>query len=161
MSHVDKGGKDLWFLNTRVHIVVPATAGEDRISILQHWAPFGDSPPLHIHKTEDEAFRVLEGQFRFRVGDRERLLQAGETLLAPKNVPHSYCIESPEGGSWITVTTSGDFEELVRKISRPAEKDGLPEPVDHPTPEQIQALTEACRAHKIEIVGPPLTPAGR
>ena len=160
MSHVDRGGQALWFLNTRVRIVVPASAGKDSISILQHWAPFGDSPPLHIHTTEDEAFRVLEGRFRFRVGDQEHLLHAGETLLAPKNVPHTYCIESPEGGSWMTVTTSGDFEGLVRKISRPAGNDGLPTPVDHPTPEQIQALTDACRDHKIEIAGPPMTPVG-
>jgi quercetin dioxygenase-like cupin family protein len=159
MSYVDRGGQALWFLNTRVHVVVPASAGEDRISVLQHWAPFGDSPPLHIHTTEDEVFRVLSGRFRFRVGDQEHQLQAGETLLAPKNIPHSYCIESPEGGSWITVTTSGDFEGLVRNTSRPAENDGLPPPIDHPTPEQIQALTDACHAHNIEIVGPPLTPS--
>ena len=161
MSYIDKGGQALWFLNTRVRIVVPASAGQDQISILQHWAPFGDSPPLHIHETEDEVFRVLDGQFRFRVGDQEYELKSGETLLAPKNIPHTYCIESAGGGSWMTVTTSGEFEGLVRKISRPAENDGLPVPVDHPTPEQIQALVEACRAQRIEIVGPPLTPASR
>ncbi len=156
MLHIDKGQKALWFLNTRVDIVVPSAAGEDRISVLRHWAPFGDSPPLHVHETEDEVFHVLEGTFRFRVGKSDHEISAGETLLAPKGVAHSYYVESIDGGSWMTFTTPGDFENLVREIGRKAENEGLPPAIDHPAPEQVKALEEACARHRIRIVGPPL-----
>ncbi len=158
MVHIDKGQEALWFLNTRVNVVVPSAAGADRMSVLRHSAPFGDSPPLHIHETEDEIFHVLEGAFRFHVGGTDHEISAGETLLAPKGVPHSYCVESVAGGSWMTFTTPGDFENLVHAVGRTAENDGLPPPVDHPSPEQIKALEEACRRNRIVIVGPPLTP---
>lgn len=152
------GPQSLWFLDTRVDIVVPASGGEDRISVLRHQAPFGDSPPLHVHESEDEIFHVLEGTFRFQVGSREFQVEAGETILAPKNVPHTYCIESLAGGAWMTITRPGDFEGLVRAIGRPAENDGLPVPAGEPGPEQVQALAEACIAHAIRIVGAPLKP---
>ncbi|MCB1498949.1 MAG: cupin domain-containing protein [Bauldia sp.] len=160
MVVIDRGADALWFLNTRVNIVVPAAAGEDRLSVLQHRAPFGDSPPLHIHHTEDEVFRVLEGRFRFRIADQEYEVEAGQTLMAPKKVPHQYCVESKEGGAWITVTSPGDFEGLVRATSRPAENAGLPTPHGPPTPEEQAALIAACTAHHIEIVGPPMHPRG-
>lgn len=158
MLHKVNRPESLWFLNTRVDIVVAASSGADNISVLRHRAPFGDSPPLHIHETEDEIFHVLEGTVRFRVDGKEFKLEAGETILAPKNIPHTYCIESPAGGSWMTTTTPGDFEGLVREIGRPAENEELPIPAE-PTREQIQALTNACIAHRITLIGPPLMPA--
>jgi hypothetical protein len=44
----------LWFLNTEVTVRVSETEGGDRISVLDHRARFGDSPPLHRHIEEDE-----------------------------------------------------------------------------------------------------------
>lgn len=146
----------LWFLDTAVRVRVGSADGVDGISVIESLAPFGDSPPLHVHTTEDEIFHVLEGVLRLRVGEGERVLGAGETLLAPKGVPHTYRVESPEGSRWLVVTAHGDFERLVRAFGRPAENDGLPEPAGPPTPEQAAALASACRAHGIEIVGPPL-----
>lgn len=81
---------------------------------------------------------------------------AGETLLAPKGVPHTYRVESREGARWLVVTTRGDFERFVRSLSRPAERPELPASEGPPTPEQADALAAAAREHGIELVGPPL-----
>ena len=56
--------------------------GEDGIS-LESLAPHGESPPLHVHHTEDEIFHVLEGRLRVRAADTEVTLGAGETILGP------------------------------------------------------------------------------
>ncbi|MCV2863371.1 cupin domain-containing protein [Albidovulum sediminicola] len=147
----------LWFLNTRVRIVVPAASGADGLSVIRHWAPYGDSPPLHVHDTEDEVFHVLEGRVLFSVDGALQEVTAGQTLMAPKGVPHSYVVESPEGAKWLTVTRPGDFEALVRETSRPASGPGLP-PAGHPTPEMKAHLAEVCARHGIRLVGAPLTP---
>ncbi|MDR7483220.1 MAG: cupin domain-containing protein [Armatimonadota bacterium] len=130
--------------------------GKDDISLIEHRAPFADSPPLHIHHTEDEAFYLLEGALRFQVGHEERRLSPGQTLLAPKGLPHTYRVESSAGARWLTVTTRGDFERFVRTLARPADQPTLPPPAGEPTPEAVQRLSEMARAHGIEIVGPPL-----
>ena len=119
-------------------------------------ARHGDSPPLHVHRTEDETFHVLEGELRMRVGDAEVRIGAGETLLAPKGVPHTYRVESREGARWLVITRRGDFERFVHALSRPAERPELPTPQGPPTPEQADALATAAGDHGIELVGPPL-----
>ncbi|HXG24110.1 MAG TPA: cupin domain-containing protein [Chthonomonadales bacterium] len=146
----------LWFLDTLVTIHVSYQDGKDNISLIEHRAPYADSPPLHIHHTEDEVFHLLEGELRFQVGHEERRLYPGQTLLAPKGVAHTYRVESSAGARWLTVTTRSDFERFVRALARPAEKPTLPPPAGEPTSKAMQRLTETAHAHGIEIVGPPL-----
>ena len=146
----------LWFQNSLVTIRVSTSDGEDGISILEHLVPYGFSPPLHLHRTEDEVFHVLEGEFRVRVQDQEHRLGAGDALLAPKGVPHTYRVESAPGGRCLTITAGGDFERFVRAVSRPAERPELPPPAGPPSADAIQALRAAATKYGIELVGPPL-----
>jgi hypothetical protein len=66
-------------------------------------------------------------------------------------------VESFEGARWLTVTCGEDFERFVRAFSRPADRDGLPEPLGSLTPDQAKELARACAQYGIEIVGPPLS----
>jgi len=44
----------------------------------------GDGPPQHIHKTEDEAFYVLEGEINVLVGERNFKAKAGTFVRIPR-----------------------------------------------------------------------------
>jgi quercetin dioxygenase-like cupin family protein len=156
MSPAATSTQHLWFLDSLVTVRVRHADGDDGISVLESLAPHGASPPLHVHSTEDETFHVLAGELRVRAGDAEVKLGAGETILAPKGVPHTYRVESREGARWLVITSRGDFERFVHALSRPAERPELPTPQGPPTPEQVQALTVTAREHGIEFVGPPL-----
>jgi quercetin dioxygenase-like cupin family protein len=145
----------LWFLDTLVCVRQSHRNGKDRISILEHAARRGDSPPLHIHVNEDEVFHILEGQFRFQVGSEQRTGQAGDTVLAASGVAHTYRVES-EHGRWLTVTVHEQFEDFVRAMARRADAGQLPPPSGPPTEEAIRSLTATAKRFGIEIVGPPL-----
>ena len=145
-----------WFLDTCVQVRISGDHNSDNISVLEHHAYHGDSPPLHIHHTEDEVFVVLEGEFRFVIGLSEYRLSAGETILAPKGIPHAYRVESPQGGKWLTITTGHDFENFVKAASRPADTITLPERHGPPTEEFKKQLSDMSAKYNIEIVGPPL-----
>lgn len=147
--------EQLWFLDTLVIIRVAHDAGEDGISVTEWVAPFGDSPPLHVHHNEDEVFQVLDGELRVRSGDAERVVRPGDVFLAPKGIPHTYRVISPQARFLVT-TTHGDFEGLVRAVSRPAEGARLPVPSGPPTDAQVGELAAICAAHGIDLVGPPL-----
>ena len=147
----------LWFLDTHVIIRIRHGDGTDGLSVLEHRVPYGDSPPLHVHRNEDEVFHVLEGELRFLAGGREVRAYAGDSVLTVKGVPHTYRAESQGGARFLTIVRGGDFEGLVRALGRPAERDGLPDAAGPPSPEQAKALAQACLRHGVELVGPPLS----
>jgi mannose-6-phosphate isomerase-like protein (cupin superfamily) len=145
----------LWFFDALVTVRIAHDDGSDGITMLESAQPHATSPPRHVHRNEDEAFYVLEGELRIRVGDADFRIGPGEGALAPVGVPHTYRVES-QGARWINVTTHGDFERFVRALSRPAERNELPAPQGPLTPEQLEALAVTGREHGIELVGPPL-----
>lgn len=149
-------GEYLWFLDTLVCVRVSEKDGTDGLSLLEHSAPRGDSPPLHVHRTEDEIFHLLDGQIRLQLGGVMRSIGAGESVVAPKGIPHTYRVESESAARWLTITSRGDFERFVRRMSRVAEHIDLPPRGGAPTPEAIQALEAAASEFGIELVGPPL-----
>lgn len=143
----------LWFLNGRLTFRRSAASGPDRVVISEQEMVQGDSPPLHRHEREDEVFHILEGVVRFKVGGAEIVAQAGETLVGPKGVPHTFRIESPTA-RFLTITVGGDFETFVHEMARPA-GEGLPA-FAPPTPELRAALTAAAARNHIEVLGPPM-----
>ncbi|MBV8744412.1 MAG: cupin domain-containing protein, partial [Xanthobacteraceae bacterium] len=147
----------LWFVGTEVTIRVSETESGDRISVLDYLAPFGNSPPLHRHNDEDEIFHIVSGTLRFVVGSQELTAGAGDTLLGPKGLPHTYRVTSPEGARFLSVTAKQQFERYVRALGTEPTREGLPPPSGPPTPEQAEARTAAGRKYGIEVLGPPLT----
>ena len=92
-------GELFWFKGTLVNVRLSWNAGEDRVSVVEHYMPYGESPPLHIHRNEDEVFHILEGSMRIQIDGTESVAQAGETVLAPKGVPHSLPRRIPRWGA--------------------------------------------------------------
>jgi mannose-6-phosphate isomerase-like protein (cupin superfamily) len=149
--------EQLWFFDTLVTVHLARVAGSDGLSVLEHQAGPGDSPPLHIQHTEDEGFYLLAGEMRIQIRDKESRLSAGCMILAPRGVPHTHRVESSNGARWLTITTRGDFEGFVRAMGRPAELAELPPLGPAPTPEMEAETAAIAREFGIEFVGPPLT----
>lgn len=145
----------LWFLNTLVTFPVSHADNGDGISVMESLARRGDSPPYHVHHTQDEAFHLIEGELVFLIDGETKRVLPGETHLAPKGVPHTYRVVS-EQARWLVVTTHGDFERFVREAARPALGAELPSPAGPPTLEEQAALGELALEYGIELVGPPL-----
>jgi mannose-6-phosphate isomerase-like protein (cupin superfamily) len=103
-------------------------------------------PPAHLHHEQDEWFYVLEGEYDFRVGDEEFHLRPGDSLLAPRKVPHVWACVTAEPGRMVIVcqpagTMEAFFREIAAKIAQGA------------TPEEFGRVYED---HGMQIVGPPL-----
>lgn len=147
------------FLDSVCWIRVSHDDGPDGMSVVEFDLPHGDSPPLHIHQTEDEVLHIISGSFRVHVAGKDLMGGPGDTFHTPKGTPHTYRVESPEGGRMLAITTRGDFERFVRSLSRPAPDAAKPANAGPPSPEAIALLTSAAREYGIELVGPPLSPA--
>jgi mannose-6-phosphate isomerase-like protein (cupin superfamily) len=60
---------------------------------------------LHLHRSDDEAWIVLEGRLGFRVGEEEREVLAGDSLLVSRGTPHSYWNPASESARYLLVMT--------------------------------------------------------
>lgn len=149
------GLERVWFLNTLVVIRVPPERGTDGLCVLEHHAPKRDSPPLHVHRDQDEVFALLAGEARFHLSGRDIEARTGDCFLVPKGEPHSYLATSAEGVRFLTITRGDGFIGLVREVGRAPKTDGLPAPGRPPSPEQA-ALAQIALKHGVEFVGPPL-----
>lgn len=146
----------VWFFDTLVIVHVGHADGTGGVSLLEHRARQGDSPPLHVHRNEDEIFHVLEGRVLIHQPEADdKTLEAGDAVLAPKGMPHTYRVESPSA-RWLTITSGADFENFVRAVGRAAETTDLPPASPPPTEEQVAEMGNLSESFGVDLVGPPL-----
>jgi mannose-6-phosphate isomerase-like protein (cupin superfamily) len=78
--------------------------------VIADWTDPGTHPGrpiagLHLHRSDDEAWVVLEGRLGFRVGEEEREVLAGESILVSRGTPHSYWNPTAEPARYLLVMT--------------------------------------------------------
>lgn len=110
----------------------------------------GAGPPLHVHSREDEGHYVLEGRFRFRLGDDEFVAGPGSWVWQPRGVPHSFKVES-EGARALCFYSPGGLERMFEEGGVPAADSTAPPLQQVPTDEAEAAFG---RRFGFEIVGP-------
>ncbi len=60
------------------------------LTVIENVVAPGDGPPLHVHANEDEAWWVIEGLLRFRLGDELAEAPAGTFVFVPRGVAHAF-----------------------------------------------------------------------
>jgi len=119
------------------------TAGE--MFIFEHTNMGKGGPPRHFHHEQDEWFYAIQGEFAIEVGEEKFRLKPGDSLFAPRMIPHAWAHISGQPGTLLTIVSpAGTFETFIRDTTRHA---------NLPTPEEIE---KAFAAHGMQVVGPPL-----
>ena len=100
-------------------------------------------PARHLHYDQDEWFYALEGEFLFEVGPDQFRLKPGDSLLAPRRVPHVWAyVGNARGRILVAFMPAGKMEEFFREVTKA-----------NAMPPQDPALW---RAHGMELLGPPM-----
>jgi quercetin dioxygenase-like cupin family protein len=145
--------RTLWFDDSLGRIAISRADGDGLISAIEVTAPRGSMPPLHVHD-EDEGFYVVDGRVTLYAGDAVHELEVAESALAPRDVPHTFRVES-DTATLMVMSASGRFEDFVRAAGRPAAAPTLPPPAAPPSDDEVARLLALAAEHGIEIVGPP------
>jgi quercetin dioxygenase-like cupin family protein len=77
------------------------------------------TPPPHVHRDHDEAFYIVEGSFRFTLGqDTVEALQ-GALVLVPRGTRHGFSVEPGSRAMLFTIPAglAGFFRELSAGLS--------------------------------------------
>lgn len=63
---------------------------DGRFTFLSQDNPPNTQIPLHVHKNEDEFYKVVEGEVEFTLDGKTALLKAGDSIFLPRNIPHTW-----------------------------------------------------------------------
>jgi len=100
-------------------------------------------PPRHLHYEQEEWFYVIEGgEVLIEIGQEKMRLKPGDSVLAPRKVPHAWAyIGDNPGRMLLAFAPAGKMEAFFRETSKPGNHFGD---------------AKLMRDHGMELVGPPL-----
>lgn len=101
----------------------------------------GTGIPPHVHRKEDEVFKVTKGKIEFMIGEEKVVLGPGDIAYAPKNVPHAWKVVSEEPAGLQMSAYPAGIENLFRKLSE------LPA-----GPPDFEKVVKLSKEHSIEFL---------
>lgn len=78
--------------------------------------PGGGMPFLHVHRSYEEAFYVIEGRIQFQVGEDELLAESGSAILVAPGIPHCFRNVGSGDADWIVITTPAAAVGLIEEV---------------------------------------------
>jgi uncharacterized cupin superfamily protein len=92
-------------------------------------------PMEHVHVGHDEAFFVIEGELRFRIGDGARIVTAGETVFASRGSAHGFSNPGVSTARYLVALTPAGYEVYFARLAELIRREGA-----MPTRDRLIAL---------------------
>jgi quercetin dioxygenase-like cupin family protein len=143
-----------WFLDTWMKVLCDGDTTGGAMSVIEWQGGAAFSPPLHVHHGEDTAMLVLDGTLTVRIGDLEQQCGPGEVAWMPREVPHTFRVDTPTA-RYIEMITPAGFENFHLEASREVTSGSF---LPDPTPIDIPELVAHAARHHCDIIGPPMAP---
>jgi quercetin dioxygenase-like cupin family protein len=133
-----------WYEGTdgeRIAVRLSSRDTNGAYAIVESVAAPGCSPPMHIHRNEEEHFLVLGGSYRILIGDRMFDASVGTCVSVPRGSRHSWRNVSNKTSRLLVILIPGGFEKCIQTIrDSPADK-----------------ILEIAEHYGCFIVGPPIS----
>jgi quercetin 2,3-dioxygenase len=150
-SAVVRAGHDRFEQERRVFGTLPITrkvssqdTGGNLLIVEQNNLQKG-GPPRHLHLAQEEWFYVICGEYLVEIGGEKHRLTSGDSLLAPRKVPHTWAYTGQgEGTLLITFLPAGQMESFFDEATRLT---GLVPQAE---------LSALFTAHGMQLTGPPI-----
>jgi len=139
----DRSGERKALGISTIDVKVSAQDSDGAVLVIENTNRAKGGPARHLHMEQEELFYVLEGEYLVEIGQERFDLKPGDSILAPRNVPHVWAyVGTTLGRLLITFTPPGRMEAFFREVSKA-----------NTMPPQDPGLW---RAHGMELIGPPL-----
>jgi mannose-6-phosphate isomerase-like protein (cupin superfamily) len=145
------GGQSFWFLGSLMTIKTGSEQSHGGFTLLEALQPAGFATPLHVHRTEDEAFYLLEGRILVTCGDDRWEVEPGGFVFLPRGVPHGISIPEGANARLLQITSPAQFEHFVAEAGDPAPEAVLPPPSKPDIPRMLAAAPK----YGYDILGAP------
>jgi quercetin dioxygenase-like cupin family protein len=144
--------RSIWYSGSLMTFLATAEDTQGRFALIEAVAKKGNAPPAHIHHREDEIFYVVEGEITANVGGETIKATPGTLVFLPRNVVHSFAIESEQVRMLVLLTPAG-MEGWFKEFGVPAQAMTLPPAAEVPFSE-IQRMLAIAPKYGLQFVVP-------
>lgn len=145
-------GEARWWFGALAEIKATAADTAGQMTIVEVTEPPGAEAPLHVHRRDDEAFWILQGDVTFEVGETTIEASAGDYVFGPRGIPHRFTV-GDQGCRMLFLLVPGGIEDVIRATSEPAPSRTLPPPLEtEPTAEEVEQLKAIVKEHGYELL---------
>lgn len=128
-----------------IDLKVVGAATDGGLLILEQIDDRTGGPPRHVHPDQDEWFYVLQGEYVVEVGESRFDLGPGDSVLAPRGIPHAWAhVGDGIGRMLVEFHPAGRMEAFFVEATQLTSAD--------PGPEMARLFA----AHGMQLLGPPL-----
>ncbi len=110
----------------------------------------GNGPTQQIHKSEEEAFYILEGEVNIKIGEQTIRGTVGYFVLVPRGTVHTFWNAGATPAKLLIIFSPPGFEQAFVEVWG----DASDEEIDTAT--YVERLMTVAEKYNQEIVGPPL-----
>lgn len=133
------------FGGLRIDAKVPPGETDGDLYIIEHNDEAKGGPPRHVHHAQDEWFYVLEGAYHIEIGEERFDVGPGDSVFAPREVPHVWAhVSEGEGRLIIAFQPAGQMASFLGALAGMGSA---------PSPEVMASLFAS---HGMTMLGPPL-----
>jgi quercetin dioxygenase-like cupin family protein len=118
-------GKSVWYMGNLMTFHATSADTDGRFALIEVLGTPGNEPPPHVHEREDELFYILEGEMDFFCGGRAMPARAGDSVLLPRGIAHTFRVRS-EYARGLVYISPGGLEGYFQALSEPAEYVDMP-----------------------------------
>jgi quercetin dioxygenase-like cupin family protein len=144
--------RSVWYSGWLLTFLATAEETRGQFALIEATSRKGNVPPRHIHHREEETFYVLEGEMTVSVGDRTFKATPGTMVCLPRDVAHSFAIDSEQLRMLVLLTPAG-LEGWFKEFSVPAPAMTLPPPAEVPYSE-MEKMLDVSSEYGLEFVLP-------
>jgi mannose-6-phosphate isomerase-like protein (cupin superfamily) len=110
----------------------------------------GGGPPLHIHRTHDETYRMLEGRLTVQLGTERVTLTEGMFVFVPRGTPHAFLNSGATPARMLLTMTPASWDTLLQVLI-PTTTGQYELPANWP-----DIARDLMQKNDTEVIGPPL-----
>ena len=137
-----KQSTPLWVIGNKITLISTEADFDMALATTPACTP---GPPPHYHQNESELFVVLSGQMQVMIGGEWSAFSAGQSIVVPKGIIHTFANETDQDVQWVTTWSPKGFAQFFREFGLDATQQGAFQ--QSVSPQVIQSVIENCHKH--------------
>jgi len=131
----------------RVTVKGATTHGGNGFAVVEYRGAAGvPGPPMHVHRTFEECWYILEGEVDFHLSEGVRRVGTGGFLLVPRDVAHTFSVAGTMPARWLGIFSPAFGLGLIEGLGELIPADGPPD---------LDRVLELFARYDTEVVGGP------